>query len=113
MNIKPYLVLDKGEKQYDNDKEAMSDYAIAFVISNKEWNDLQGQIKDAIRMLKKYRNEYRQLIKHSRRTRALLDFPIDSRLNKKIWVQVEYFPVELLTLCSEINISIVITLFKQ
>ena len=112
IKIKPYSVQDKGDKPFKTIKRIVKEYKISFATSDKEWNDLPGQIKDTVKYLKRNKIELRKVIKDNKNTKAYLDFPIYSRLNKNIVFQSDKFPSDLLKLCGDLDIMIVLSNYK-
>ena len=105
-----YVCFDKGEER---GKRIISCFDIRFTVSEKEWDDFNGQVEDAILYLKKYKYEFSKLQKKHDISNAYLDFPLWSKLNKKIVGQFEYIPKELITLAGELNIGIEISIYSK
>ncbi len=75
-------------------------------VSQADWDDLNGQVADAIRFLKANRAELRKLMDFPGIEGRTLDFPIWQR---DIMLQRDYLPPELLRLAGELEIGIVIS----
>ncbi len=72
-------------------------------VSQVDWDDLRGQIADAILFLKAHREELRKLLDFPGIEGRTLDFPIWER---DAAVQFDYFPPQLLRLAGELEIGI-------
>ena len=83
---------------------------MVFVVSDADYNDLNGQIKEAIKFLKK-NSKYLDTISTNKTVETFaLDFAFNSRIDRKIVeVQCDYFPSELIKLAGNLNISIWLT----
>ena len=108
-----YSVRDKGEAISAGAKTRCKIYSISFDVSKKEWGDLPGQIKDAVRFLTRYGSKIRKLTKENWVTDAYLDFPVYSRASKGIVAQSDTFPLDLVTLCSKAGVAICISMYHD
>jgi hypothetical protein len=109
-NLPVYSCYDKGEK---SKKRTFKDYWISFDVSNKEWDNFNGQVEDAILFLKKYKNEIGELLNRYSILDAYLDFPIYSRLDDNIVNQNDHLPRELVTLAGELHIGIEMAIYSR
>lgn len=74
--------------------------------------NLEGQIADAIRFLKENRADLQKLRTETSVQSRWLDFGIDCRIDRrKVVVQGEYLPIELIKLCGELDIEIGISIY--
>jgi hypothetical protein len=104
-NMPVYSTYDKGEKRHGKNKVIL-DYRISFDVSKKDWDNLEGQIEDAIHFLTTYYNELEELFKTHNISTAFLDFPIYSRLNDNIVNQNDHLPKELIALAGKLSLGI-------
>jgi hypothetical protein len=88
-------------------------HTVSICFSERDWDDLPGQVKDAKRFLKQERNgkELRRLVRGIVVTEACISFPVYSRLSKKIAVQQDYFDHELLALCAKHGLGINLAIY--
>jgi hypothetical protein len=108
-----YSVHDAGDIRRHRTGEAYGVYRISFDVSDREWDDVQGQVQDAIRFLRAHAPVVRQLIDSHPVSDAYLDFPIWSRLDANIVNQNDHLPRELIRLCAEAGIGIEIALYAR
>jgi len=88
-------------------------HRISFDVSQKEWDDIQGQIEDAIAFLAKWEAELIALITSHDATDAYLDFPLYSRLNGNIVNQNDHLPKALVVLAGRIGLGIEMALYDK
>lgn len=84
-------------------------------VSNKDFDNLEGQIDEAIHFVKMHRNEL-ETIKEMSGVEGHLDFGVESRTGKvideqEIAVWSICFPVELLKLLGKLDIGIEVTVY--
>ena len=110
-NIPVYSCFDKGEAITTN--RLSNEFRISFDVSEKEWDDFDGQVSDTILFLEKYYAQIKELfVKHSI-TDAYLDFPLWSRLDENIINQNDHIPRELIKLAGELNIGIEMAIYAK
>ena len=112
-NVPVYSTYEKGDYRNKTKNLKRSDYRISFDVSDKEWNDVKGQINDAILFLKKYSNEIESLISNHDISSAYLDFPIYSQLDDNIVNQNEHLPKELITLAGKLSLGIEMSFYSK
>jgi hypothetical protein len=110
-DIPLYSCFDKGESI--TTKQLCEEYRISFDISDREWDEFEGQVSDAILFLEKYTNQIKELFATHSITDACLDFPLWSRLDENIVNQNDYIPRELIKLAGELNIGIGMSIYAQ
>ncbi len=110
-NLKNFKISEKGEYKNELKKSIFENYVITFNISNKEFNDLNGQIEDAINFHKNNFDEINELISESKITYAFISFPINIKSN--FVIKRFYFPKELLILAGNLNIGIESALYNE
>jgi hypothetical protein len=79
-----------------------------FGVSEAEFDDLPGQIQDAIRFLEEREVELRRLVYFPGVERVCLDFGIDRR---DVAVQVDSFPPSLSSLAGNLGLHLVLSLY--
>src|SRR5690606_28313324 len=109
--IPVYSSYDKGESK--GRSQIMTDYKISFDVSEKEWDDFEGQVEDTIIFLTKYFDDLEQLIKTHNITTAYLDFPIYSRLYGNIVNQNDHLPKELIQLAGKLSLGIEMAIYSK
>ncbi len=111
--IPVYSSYDKGEQQGKGESLVRTDYKISFDISDKDWDDFEGQIKDTILFLTKYYEDLDQLFKTHNITTAYLDFPIYSRLYGDIVNQNNHLPKELIAIAGKLSLGIEMAIYSK
>jgi aralkylamine N-acetyltransferase len=82
------------------------------VVSKKEWDDLPGQIQDAIRFLQRYQADLTQLRNKFNVADVRLDFPYNLRIGRNnIAVQFDFLPAALISLAGGLGIGITMSLW--
>lgn len=112
-NLPIYSVNDAGEYRDKAKKRLCENYQATMDVSDKEWDDLSGQINDAIFFLNEYHSELEEIFKHIDDIEAGLDFPIHSILGEKWVTQWINFPAELVSVAGKLNIDIGMTLYAK
>jgi len=100
--IPVYSFHEKGEFKNKTKNLKWTDYRISFDVSEKDWDDFEGQTNDAIKFLKTHYKEIKAVLANNNISSAYLDFPIYSRLNGNIVNQNDHLPKELIKLCGEL-----------
>jgi hypothetical protein len=115
--IPVYSCCDKGEKRGRGHK-VQTLYRISFDVSKRDWDDFDGQVKDAINFLRKYNYEIYELLNQYDYSDAYLDFPIYSRLTYNgtgddIANQNDHLPHELITLAGGLHLGIEMAIYAR
>ena len=108
--IPVHFVRDKGERKSEN--KTFEYNRISFVVSDLEWDDFHGQVKEAISFLTVYFEQLDEFLKNKNITSAYLDFPIYSKLNDQIVSQYNHLPKELIVLSGKLNLGIEISIYS-
>lgn len=103
----------KGEPIRKTSSEISSCYGISFDVSEQEWDDLPGQVQDAIAFLTLWEHEIINLMVSHEVTSAYLDFPVNSRLNDKTVGQCDHLPKELIAVAGRVGLGIEITMYSR
>jgi hypothetical protein len=83
-------------------------------VSNKEWNDMPGQVSDAIRFLRRHRDHLKRLRSEFKAQDIILDFPYYLRIGKDdVVIQGDFLPPALISLAGELGIGIEMTLYPS
>lgn len=109
--IPVYNIYDKGESKGKN--QVRADYRISFNVSEKEWDDFEGQVEDTIVFLTKNFDDLEQLFKTHSITTAYLDFPLYSRLYGDIVNQNDHLPKELIQLAGKLSLGIEMAIYSK
>jgi hypothetical protein len=88
-------------------------FKISFDVSDRDWDDLKGQVEDAILFLTKYQTELESLFLTHKVSDAFLDFPIFSRLDNEIVNQNDHFPRRLVSIAGKLNIGIELGIYSR
>jgi hypothetical protein len=107
---------DKGTLQrFGREKGKPFNYAgFKTNVSGKDWNDMPGQVSDAIRFLRRHRKALKRLQSGFRVLHATLDFPYFLRIGKNdVVIQSDFLPAALISLAGELGIGIEMTLYPD
>ncbi|QNF33437.1 hypothetical protein HUW51_12165 [Adhaeribacter swui] len=111
---KPVSIYRKGEpylKSKPNGRKNKTS-GINYNVSNASFDDLEKQIKDAIKFIKKYKAQIAEVTFDELVDGSTLDFGIDLRIGyQNVAIQADSFPSELLKLLGELNIDLGFTLY--
>jgi hypothetical protein len=108
-----YSIYNKGELKNKKTHEKYSDFRISFDVSEKEWDDFEGQVNDSIKFMEKYTEQINELCNTHSISEAYLDFPIWSRLDDNIVNQNEFIPRELIKCAGRLNIGIELGIYSK
>ncbi|MBP6128271.1 hypothetical protein [Flavobacterium sp.] len=112
-NIFVYSTYEKGDYKNEIKKIVREDYGISFNVSDREWDDLKGQIEDTILFLEKHFKELEILLSTHKISDAYLDFPIYSRLDENIVNQNDHLPKELIVLAGKLSLGIEMAIYSK
>lgn len=110
-DIPVYSLHNKGDIKYKDKK--YSSYRISFGVSEKEWDDFEGQISDAILFLEKHYEQIQLLNDTITISDAYLDFPLWSRLDENIANQNNHIPRQLIRIAGKLNIGIEVAIYSK
>lgn len=105
-------VYDAGEYRDTKRARLCQNNQATLDVSDKEWDDLQGQINDAICFLENHKGDIQKLFELVNDLSVGLDFPINSKLDGNIVTQGITFPGRLTSLAGSLNIDIGMTLYE-
>jgi hypothetical protein len=108
-----YSVYEKGDLKIASEKQTYTDYRISFDVSGKEWDDFDGQVKDAILFLEKYFDALNVMMQSHNISDAYLNFPIYSRLDDTIVNQNDHLPVKLIMLAGKLSLGIEMAIYSK
>lgn len=111
LNMPIYSCYDKGESR--GNKKISEVNIISFDVSDKDWDDVSGQIDDAIGFLNAHKNKLKILLKKCNSTSAYLDIPFYCRIGDKCANQNELIPLKLISICSHIGIEIALAIYDK
>ena len=95
--IKPTAIHRKSDLNLRRKKNKIS--AINFTVSDASFTNLNGQIKDTIKFLKKHNEYLKRISKNKTVDDVAIDFAFNSRIDRvNVEVQNDYFPAELIKL---------------
>jgi len=103
-----YDVFRRGEPKTSATQFKTS--GINIEVSATDFNDLEGQVEDAIRFLKSNREELKRLRRFQGVEDVRLDFAVEA---KDVFVQSNYLPPELLALAAELGVGIELSIYPQ
>ena len=115
-SLEPYEVYRRGERRFPKstrNKECNEYSGLKINVSDKGWDDLTGQIDDAILFLDTNSAALEQLVAFPNVDRLTLDFPVDLRIDGTTIVgQSDFLPPSLLKLAGTIGIWIELSLYS-
>ena len=103
----------KNEPHLLGSKRINPHHSISLNVSDLEWNNIQGQIKDAVSFLTTWELELIKLIASHNTIDAYLDFPLYSRLGDNIINQNDLLPKELIVLAGRIGLGILMSIYDK
>lgn len=103
----------KNEPSFLGSKRLNPYHSISFNVSDLEWDNIQGQIKDAISFLTTWELELVRLIASNNTIEGCLNFPLYSRFDENIIVQNDNLPKKLITLAGRIGPSIEMSIYDK
>jgi hypothetical protein len=104
----------KGEPRFKSKPEGrkLEHSRIAIQTSKADFDELEKQIKDTIRYLKRHKDKLSYIKQVKEIDLALLDFGINLRIDKKkVLLQSDRFPNELLKLAGELGLDIELSIY--
>ncbi|RLZ06413.1 hypothetical protein [Faecalibacter macacae] len=99
-----FKIDEKGEFTNSLKKRLNENYIISIKISNKEMDNLNGQINDAIQFLNINCIELEKLVSNHKVTFSYLRFGV--LINENQAILRNYYPIELLRLVNRLNFEI-------
>jgi hypothetical protein len=114
--LKPYSVFRAGEHRFrfqSSDKlHEVSGFKID--VSRRSWDNLVGQVADAIAFLKKHRQALTKLRSVPEVEDIRLDSPLDLRIDREhVFAQFDYFPPELVSLAGAIGCGLELSIYSR
>jgi len=83
-------------------------------VSRSSWENLAGQVDDAIVFLKKHRRTLARLRSIPEVEDIRLDFPLDLRIDRKeVLVQFDYFPAALVSLAGALGCGLELSIYPR
>ena len=105
---------EKGDKKTKaKNSPLFEDFGFSCKVSDKEWDNLPGQIEDTIAFLTKHEQELASLFTSHSIDCIWLDFPYYCRHSRTVFVQCDFLPAELLLKAGNLNIGIELSLYPQ
>ena len=106
-----YRSYEKGQVLPRRKRKVSEYFGFSCTVSDKEWDDLDGQIEDAIEFFGKYETEIITLRQRHSVDDIRLDFPYECRHDDIISVQCDFLPPELLAMVGKLNVGIELSLY--
>ena len=116
LKLHPELPVYQSHEKGDTPKirqedQVHEDYGFSCDVSDREWQDMEGQIIDMISFLEVY-TPYLQKLKESHQiTDWRFDLPYECRLNEKKFTQCDYLPPKLMHLMGALEIGLELSLY--
>lgn len=108
-----YQSYNKGDRHKYNKKKVYDSNLISCVVSDKDWNDFEGQTDDMIDFLNKYHIELKSLKDNFTVDKWFFDVPYNCRLNEEMIIQNDFLPSKLLSLAGYFGIDINLSLYPK
>jgi hypothetical protein len=105
-SLKPYRIFRKGELGTIKSKGPLTESAAYYLVSDQDFNRLEGQIAEAIAFLEAEGAAVRNLVRFAGVERACLDFGAEWR---DVVVQCDVFPSALLRLAGDLGLDLHVT----
>lgn len=112
-NLPVYSTYEKGDYKNKLKNVLRTEYRISFDVSDREWDDLEGQIEDTILFLEKHFDELKELMTAHSISEAYLDFPLYSRLDENIVNQNDRLPAKLISLAGKLSLGIEMAIYSR
>ena len=113
--LSPYQVFHKGERLFPNssrNKTCSEVSCLTVDVSKREWDDLPGQIGDAIGFLRRFHDELQRLVSFAGVEDVGLDFPHDLRIGRHgVALQCYHLPSSLLREAGNLGVGIELSLY--
>jgi hypothetical protein len=103
----------KGQPVRARSDQTYESHRLSIDVSDKDWDDFEGQVADAISFLADHEQELIDLLKSHEATNAFLDFPLYSRLDENIINQNDHLPRELIVLAGRIGLGIGMAIYSK
>jgi len=100
-----FSVFDSGEDRGSVKPRVCEENFATLRVSDKEWNDIQGQIEDAISFFKRNKNHLVELFGQVKDLNASLDFPVLSKFDGHTVTHGITFPSQLTTLAGNLKLT--------
>lgn len=105
---------EKGDKKTPaKNSPLFEDFSFSCKVSDKEWDDLPGQIEDTIAFLTKHEEELTGLLSSHGIDCIWLDYPYYCRHSRTIIYQCDFLPPKLLLQAGKLNIGIKLSLYPK
>ena len=103
----------KGQVRRKSTGELHQSHQIAISVSDKDWDNFEGQVEDAIAFLADHESELRELIASHDASESYLDFPLYSRLRGDIVNQNDHLPRQLIGLAGRLGLGIEMAIYDK
>ena len=112
-NLPIYKAHKKGEAHLYLKNKVYDYNLISCAVSDKDWNDFEGQTDDMIDFLNRYHIELKSLQDNFKIENWLFDVPYNCRLEDGMMVQNDFLPSKLLSLAGYFGIDINLSLYPK
>lgn len=107
-----YQVYDKGEDPKIRSEQGVHEhYGFSCDVSDRPWDDVEGQTVDMISFLEVYTADLQALRDNHNLKDWRFDIPYECQLNKDIYAQFNYLPPKLIRLAGALEIGIELSLY--
>jgi len=103
-----YQSYEKGDIRTIGKKSPYDDFGFSCDVSKRSWDDLSGQLDDAIQFLSLHQEELSHIIDSCEVDDIRLDFPYS---NREMFMQCDYLSPELLKRTGDLGIGIELSLY--
>jgi hypothetical protein len=107
-----YQHYEKGDiLKISVDKTPTDDYGFSCEVSDRDWQDVDGQVVDMISFLEVYAPQLRYIKENYTLDDWHFDLPYECQLNGECFVQTDFLPAKLLRLAGDLEIGIELSLY--
>ena len=114
--LKSYSVFRAGEPRFSSQPKGKIHDQSGFKVdvSRSPWDNLAGQVVDAIAFLKKHKRTLAKLRSMPEVEDIRLDFPLDLRIDReKVFTQFDYFPPALVSLAGALGCGLEMSIYPR
>ena len=110
-NIPVYQVYKKGDNYKHRKDKTYDRNLISCVVSDKEWDDVEGQTDDIIIFIEKHQNDLEFIKENVDNVDWKFDLPYHCRLSDTLFNQNNFLSPQVLLLCGKLGIGLNLSLY--
>ena len=109
-SLTPWTVWRRGEKKWRLSERLNENSGASFVVSEASGGQIPVQVSDAVDFIITHKSELSRIISSDGVEHAYLDFGWDFPY-ERCQAQWNFFPIDLLKLCSELGLSVCVSVY--